>query len=122
MLIPLHKAQPPCNGHLLIVHTLEDVLPDEVTFLAKELTSLPEKTIAILAGIHPVEQKFIWLLFLIAISQLAGNHLKSILPTINGKGGGNIKMLQGGGTSLNQLHWALNSLKDAIADELSVNN
>lgn len=113
MLIPLHKAQPPCNGHLLIVHTLEDVLPDEVTFLAKELTSLPEKTIAILAGIHPVEQKFIWLLFLIAISQLAGNHLKSILPTINGKGGG---------TSLNQLHWALNSLKDAIADELSVNN
>lgn len=95
------------NHHTLIVHTLTDVTPIEVSYIAKELNSNPN-TITLIAGINQ-EQTKVHLVFSTSpdVALHMGQELKKVLPLLDGKGGGNEQTAQGGGSKISELPAAL---------------
>jgi alanyl-tRNA synthetase len=110
----LYQQSELIENHKLIVHTLTNAIPNEVSNLAKELVSNPH-TIALIAGVNP-EQTKVHLVFS-ASSDIAipmNQELKKVLPLVDGKGGGTTQSAQGGGNKINQLPTVLTLAKESI--------
>lgn len=105
------------SGKICVVEYLlpKAALPD-VNMLAKSLAG-HAKTIALVGGINH-EQKKVCLVFACSpdITINMAEQLKKILPLIEGKGGGNAKMAQGGGSNLAAASQALARAKQDIID------
>lgn len=108
----------PCDaGKRLIVQTFLGMTPTEAGYLARQLIATPG-TIALLAAVNQEQQK-VHCVFAAAtdVPLHMGNHLKSILPLLEGKGGGNAQLAQGGGANLTALPQALAAAQAAILKE-----
>lgn len=102
----------------IIVYTLTNALPNEVSNLAKEFANNPS-TIALIAGINPKQTK-IHLVFSASSDSTIhmSQELKKILPLIDGKGGGTMQSAQGGGIKIDQLPIALDLARENIKKQL----
>ncbi|VBB06307.1 threonyl/alanyl trna synthetase sad [Lucifera butyrica] len=114
----LLQQSPAAAGIHLISHILTTATPSETAELAKQLASFPH-TIALVGGINP-EQNKCHLVFACSdeIAVNMGTHLKSVLPLIGGKGGGNARSAQGGGLQTDRVDIALSQAKQNILQEL----
>ncbi|MCX7781242.1 MAG: DHHA1 domain-containing protein [Negativicutes bacterium] len=107
-----------CGRYRIIVHILSSALPQEVTELAKRLASHPA-TIALIAGVNP-EQNKNHLTFACStdVTLNMSEHLKAVLPLINGKGGGTAQSAQGGGSGVETTAEAVQAAKANIIKQL----
>ncbi len=115
----LYQQGESIDNHKIIVYTLTNAIPNEVNNLAKELTNNP-RTIALVSGVNP-EQTKVHLVFSASpdVAIPMNQELKSVLPLIGGKGGGNVQSAQGGGSKIDQLPAALALAKENIRKQLS---
>jgi len=114
----LYQQGESIGNHKLIVHNLANAIPNEISSLAKELTSTPH-TIALISGVNP-EQTKVHLVFSASpdVAIHMSQELKNVLPLVDGKGGGNIQSAQGGGNKIDQLSAALALAKENIKKQL----
>ena len=101
-------------GIKVIIHNLSAISPADLSELAKQLLTLGP-AIALLGGSNP-EQNKAHLLFACTpdVTINMGAQLKSVLPLINGKGGGNNTTAQGGGSDIAKIQTALDQAKENI--------
>ena len=98
----------------IITHIFNTESSKSVTEIAKNIIKEPA-TVALIAGIILNEQK-VHLVFASSVDNRLnmGNLLKSILPMIEGKGGGNAQLAQGGGIKTENTAAALETAKQTI--------
>lgn len=102
------------NGLKVIVHNLSASSPTDLAELAKQLLALGP-VIILLGGANPEQTKVH--LFFACTPEVAvnmGAQLKSVLALVNGKGGGNNTMAQGGGSDIANIQSALDQAKKNI--------
>lgn len=102
------------GGIKVISHLMPSALPPDIADLAKRLAA-HEQIIALIGGISPDESKS-HLVFACSpgIKINMGEELKTVLPLILGKGGGNALLAQGGGSEVGQTAAALDSAKRKV--------
>jgi alanyl-tRNA synthetase len=102
------------GGIKVISHLMPSALPQDIADLAKRLAA-HEQTIALIGGISPDESKS-HLVFACSsgVKVNMGEELKAVLPVIQGKGGGNPQLAQGGGSETSQTAAALASAKRKV--------
>ena len=102
------------GGIKVISHLMPSALPPDIADLAKRLAA-HEQIIALIGGISPDESKS-HLVFACSagIKINMGEELKTVLPLILGKGGGNALLAQGGGSEAGQTAAALDSAKRKV--------
>ena len=102
------------KGIKLISHQLSAAQPQEIADLAKRLTS-HGNFIALIGGVNP-EQTKNHLVFACSpgIPVNMGELLRTVLPIVNGKGGGSAQSAQGGGTAVEGTALALAKAKSNV--------
>lgn len=108
----------PYSGIRVISHVMPSALPQDIADLAKRLAA-QEQVIALIGGISPDGSKT-HLVFACSAGGPVnmGEHLKAVLPLIQGKGGGNAQLAQGGGSETGQTATALETAKHNLLSRL----
>ncbi len=106
------------QGAAVVVHMLSGVEPSDVAGLAKKITS-GNSSVALIAGVNPGGDKA-HVVFACSddIKINMGERLKSVLPFIDGKGGGSGRIAQGGGPRVEGLKEALAIARANIIEKL----
>lgn len=114
----LYRDAEEINGTRLVAHIMEEASARDIAELAGLLTTR-SNTITLLAGISP-DHKKASLIFSCSDGLPAdmNKQLKSVLPLINGKGGGTPLSAQGGGTETERISEALAAAKENIKSQL----
>ena len=100
------------HGVTVVRHIKADYLPTDATDLAKQILSAEPKAIALIIAISPDKTK-LHLVFAAGpeVQSDMNGLLRAILPMVEGKGGGNARLAQGGGS---KLEWAADALETAL--------
>lgn len=112
------QSAPSYGNVRLIVHILNDSQPAEAAQLAKSLTS-SVPAIALIAAVSPGGAKAHLVFSTNTDGQDMSFLLKQALSTLNGKGGGNSRLAQGGTNSPSELKQVLDSVLNSIKDQLA---
>lgn len=106
---------PQSAGTLKVVrHVLENATPQDIMMLSKELRCYPN-VVALLAAVN-AERTHAHILFSASAAGdiHMGKLLQSILPALNGKGGGNAVVAQGGCANVQELDAALAQAQERL--------
>lgn len=107
-----------CSGIKVISHVMASALPQDIADVAKRLAA-HEQVIALVGGISPDGSKSHLVFACSAGSSVnMSEHLKAVLPLIQGKGGGNAQLAQGGGNGAGQTAFALESARRNVLSSL----